>query len=60
MHPGWVDMLRYPLVLDCSRAERELGWRASCNSATAVRRFGALLKDQAGAAAPAKQREAAT
>ena len=44
LHPGWADMARYPLVVDTSRAQRELGWRASCDCETAVRRFGALLR----------------
>ncbi len=59
MHPAWVDMLRYPIVVDCSRAERELGWRASCDCATAVRRFGALLRGDAGVPARVMQGEAA-
>src|SRR5438132_1395154 len=29
MHPAWVDVLRYPIVGGCSRAERGLGWRGS-------------------------------
>lgn len=41
MHPDWVDMTRYPIVVDTSRAERELGWRASCDTTTALRRFAA-------------------
>jgi UDP-glucose 4-epimerase len=44
LHPGWADMARYPLVVDTTRAERELGWKASCDCKTAVRRFGALLR----------------
>ena len=60
MHPAWVDMLRYPMVVDTSRAERELGWRASCDCAGAIRRFRAMLKGDAGSPAPVTQREAAT
>jgi UDP-glucose 4-epimerase len=41
MHPDWVDMARYPIVVDASRAERELGWRASSDTATALKRFAA-------------------
>ncbi len=44
LHPGWADMARYPLVVDTTRAESELGWQASCDCETAVRRFGALLR----------------
>jgi nucleoside-diphosphate-sugar epimerase len=47
LHPGWADMGRYPIVVDTSRAERELGWRASCDSREALERFGALLRDGA-------------
>lgn len=43
MHPAWVDMTRYPLVVDTGRAERELGWSASCTCAGALRRYGELL-----------------
>ncbi|MEX2197006.1 MAG: NAD-dependent epimerase/dehydratase family protein [Thermoleophilaceae bacterium] len=47
MHPGWVDMARYPIVVSTERAERELGWRASSDSAEVLRRFGAHLKEAA-------------
>jgi UDP-glucose 4-epimerase len=60
LHPGWVDMGRYPIVVDAGRAERELGWRASCDCATALRRFGMLLRGEPDAPVPAMQREAAT
>ena len=46
MHPAWVDMARHPIVVDTARAERALGWRASCDCATALRRHGALLRDE--------------
>ena len=59
-HPAWVDMLRYPIVVDSSRAERELGWRASCDCSTALRRFGTMLSEGAGGPAPAMQGEAVT
>lgn len=26
--PGWLMALRYPLVVDCERARKDLGWRA--------------------------------
>jgi hypothetical protein len=38
-------MARYPIVVDSGRAQRELGWRAACDSAAALRRFGELVKD---------------
>ena len=59
-HPAWVDMLRYPIVVDSSRAVRELGWQASCDCSTALRRFGAMLREGAGRLAPAMQGEAVT
>ena len=39
-HPGFVDMARYPIVVDARRAERELGWRPRHDSLAALRRFG--------------------
>jgi nucleoside-diphosphate-sugar epimerase len=47
LHPAWVDMARYPIVVDTARAERELGWRAGCDCATALRRYGALIRTPA-------------
>src|SRR5205807_9038771 len=35
MDPGWVDMLRYPMIVDTARAERELGWHPDCDCTTA-------------------------
>ena len=49
LHPGWADMGRYPIVVDTGRAERELGWRATFDCATALRRFGELLRERRGA-----------
>jgi len=43
LHPGFVDMARYPIVLDAGRAERELGWRARDDSLATLRRFGELI-----------------
>jgi hypothetical protein len=52
LDPGWVDMTRYPIVVDTARAERELGWRAGCDCATALQRYGLLIRtptrDRAG------------
>jgi nucleoside-diphosphate-sugar epimerase len=44
LHPGWVASARYPIVVDTSRAAQELGWHASDDCATAVRRYGELLR----------------
>lgn len=44
LHPGWVDMARYPIVVDTTRAERDLGWRASCDCAEALRRYRGVLQ----------------
>ena len=43
MHPGWVDMARYPIVVSTERAERELGWRTTGDCTAALLRYGALL-----------------
>jgi UDP-glucose 4-epimerase len=48
MHPDWVDMARYPIVVDTGRAQRELGWHANHDTTTALRRFaanGAIAKE---------------
>ena len=47
LDPGWVDMTRYPIVVDTVRAERELGWRAGCDCATVLQRYGALIRTPA-------------
>lgn len=52
LDPAWVDMTRYPIVVDCARAERELGWTASGDCADALRRFGETLRAR-GRRAPA-------
>jgi nucleoside-diphosphate-sugar epimerase len=43
LHPGFVEMARYPIVVDSSRAEAELGWSAKLDSVSALRRFGEQL-----------------
>jgi nucleoside-diphosphate-sugar epimerase len=35
--PAWLEGLARPLVLDCSRAARELGWQARCSAVAAFR-----------------------
>ena len=44
LHPGFVEMARYPIVVDSSRAEAELGWSAQLDSVSALRRFGRHLR----------------
>jgi nucleoside-diphosphate-sugar epimerase len=48
LHPAWVDMARHPIVVDMSRAERELGWRPGVDCAGALRRYGELLRASRG------------
>jgi UDP-glucose 4-epimerase len=47
LHPGFVDMDRYPIVLDSARAERELGWAARHDTRGALER---LRETMAGSA----------
>jgi nucleoside-diphosphate-sugar epimerase len=44
VHPAWVDMARYPIVVSTARAERELGWQPKYDCAGALLRFGDLLE----------------
>ncbi len=44
LHPAWVDTARHPIVVDTRRAESRLGWRASGDSAAALRRYGKLQR----------------
>jgi nucleoside-diphosphate-sugar epimerase len=39
--PAWLEGLSRPLILDCSRAARELGWQASHSAAAAIRSIAA-------------------
>jgi nucleoside-diphosphate-sugar epimerase len=64
--PGWLDMGLGVPVMDCSRAERELGWRPRHSAADALRdllagmRAGAGLDTpplEAGNAGPLRARE---
>ena len=36
---GWIEGLRHSLVLDCTRAQRELGWQARLNMYDCLRRL---------------------
>ncbi len=44
LHPGFVEMARYPIVADSSKARAELGWSAELDSVSALRRFGEWLR----------------
>ena len=35
--PAWLEGLARPLVLDCTRAAKELGWQANYSAASAIR-----------------------
>lgn len=50
--PGWLDMAVHAPVLDTSRAERELGWRATWDGLDAVRDVVDGILDGAGTASP--------
>lgn len=39
LHPAWVDMARYPIVVDAGRAERELGWRPGLDCSETLERY---------------------
>ena len=39
--PAWLEGLARPLVLDCTRAAKELGWQAHYSAAAAIRSIGA-------------------
>ena len=39
LDPGFVDMARYPIVVDARRAREELGWRPELDSEAALRRY---------------------
>jgi nucleoside-diphosphate-sugar epimerase len=52
LHPGWVDMGRYPIVVDSTRAQRELGWSASGDCAAALGEFAQLLADRRRGSGP--------
>jgi nucleoside-diphosphate-sugar epimerase len=43
LHPGFVDMARYPIVVSSRRAETALGWRPALDTAGALRRFAETL-----------------
>jgi hypothetical protein len=44
LHPGFVDMHRYPIVVSSARAQEALGWRAEHDTRAALERFRATLR----------------
>jgi nucleoside-diphosphate-sugar epimerase len=50
--PGWLDLALNVPLLDCGRAERELGWRPSRSSLDALLELVDGLRDRAGIATP--------
>lgn len=38
-HAGWLEVARYPIIVNCDKAKRELGWCPSLDSAGAIERF---------------------
>ena len=51
--PGWFNMLASLPLMDCSRAERELGWRPRHNAREALRDLLAGVAAEAGTGGPA-------
>ncbi len=52
LHPGFVDMDRYPIVVDASRATRELGWRPRYDTRAAFERLRAAIRGEGPAPKP--------
>ncbi len=52
MDPGWIEMARYPIVVDASRAQRELGWKPSCDCTEVLRRYARVRTAERQAATP--------
>lgn len=38
-HAGWLEIARYPIIVNCDKAKKELGWCPSLDSAGAIERF---------------------
>jgi UDP-glucose 4-epimerase len=53
--PSWVDLLAAIPLMDCSRAERELGWRPNFDGGQALHELVSGVASGAGAAGPALQ-----
>jgi UDP-glucose 4-epimerase len=52
MPPGWVDLALSVPLMDCSRAERELGWRATHTAEDALLELLDGLRQRSGAPTP--------
>ena len=44
LHPGFVDIHRYPIVVSSTRAQETLGWRAEHDTGATLERFRATLR----------------
>ena len=55
--PGWLDMALAVPIMDCSRAERELGWQPDRTSVDALRELVGGLADGAGFPTPPLDQE---
>ncbi|WP_157756557.1 NAD-dependent epimerase/dehydratase family protein [Plantactinospora sp. KBS50] len=51
--PGWLDLTAAAPLVDCTRAERELGWRPSRNGRETIRELLHGVVEGAGTASPA-------
>jgi len=43
LSPGWVECIRYSIIVSSDKAKRVLGWKPSCDTAGALRRLIASL-----------------
>ncbi len=43
--PGWVDVSRYPIVVNTEKAKKELGWRPSYDTDGALRQLVSELRE---------------
>jgi len=39
LHAGWIESSRYPIIVDCSKAKTELGWKPTHTTMEALRHF---------------------
>ncbi|MHA1803041.1 MAG: NAD-dependent epimerase/dehydratase family protein [Promethearchaeota archaeon] len=45
MLPGWLRMSRYPIIVDCTKAKKELGWAPKFDTLQTLQAFEQYLKD---------------
>lgn len=38
-HAGWLEVARYPIIVNCDKAKQELGWSPALDSSGAIERF---------------------